>query len=174
MGSTAGRRLRLLGDEYLQFPAREPSDRNPTAVTPPAPMNLGMLDHITDSINEVAAHVRAAAPQAPPRPADLAGLYDWWIDSTPDLEGERRRERDRVIYRQGLEHAIQAGDTDVVCKHPCPACGCWGIQWSKTRRRAACCNLDCVDDDGVTRTWSLAHLAYEHVARQEKLNVRAT
>jgi hypothetical protein len=173
--TTAGHRLRLLRDEYLQHPAREPGNRTATGGPPPAPMNLGMLDHITDSITEVVTHVRTDAPHAGPAPANPAGIYDWWIQSTPNLEDERRLERDRVIYRQGLEHAIRAGDTDIVRKHPCPGCECWGLVWSQDLRRAACLNQDCVDGDGVGTTWKLGHLAYEHIARVEKmLESRAT
>jgi hypothetical protein len=133
-------------------------------------MNLGVLDHITDSITEVVKHVTAAAPHAGPRPADPSGIYDWWIDSTPNLAPHERLEQDRIIYRQGLEHSIQAGDTDVICRHPCPGCGCWGLEWSRTRRQAACLNADCVTRDGVGNTWTLGHLAYEHVARVEKIS----
>lgn len=180
MASTddAAGRLRILQGDMGRFHTSSIRNLTSNSTGPShasAPVNLAMLDHITDSITEVVTHVRADAPQAGPAPADPAGIYDWWIQSTPDLEDERRRERDRVIYRQGLEHAIRAGDTDIVCKHPCPGCGCWGLVWSQMRRRAACLNQDCVDDDGVGTTWKLGHLAYEHVARIEKmLESRAT
>lgn len=171
----AGSRLRILRNEYLAYPAREPGTRTAAAAHGPAPMNLAMLDHITSSIREVTTHVRTDAPNAGAAPADPAGIYDWWINNTPDLDDEKRREQDRVIYRQSLEHAIRADDRDVICRHPCPGCGCWGLVWSPAQRRAACLNGDCVDEDGTGRTWELMHLAYEHVARQEKISkTRAT
>ncbi|KIF66254.1 hypothetical protein HY68_36715 [Streptomyces sp. AcH 505] len=142
----------------------------------PVPLNLAVFDHIVRSVDEVTRKARAQQTRnAGPVPADVAAVYDWWRASTPDLEGERRLERERVIYRQGLEHAIAAGDHKVIRPHPCPGCGTWGLFWDAARRRAVCAYQPavdpCVDSDGIANTWSLGHLAYEHVNRlshQEK------
>jgi hypothetical protein len=169
-----GNRLHLLQEVFIQHPARGLQERGPAAIPCPAPLSLGMIDHIVDSVSEVKARVKADGTQTLPVPADVAGIYDWWRASTPDLDEDRTQVREAIIYRQGLEHAIQAGDRDIVCKHPCPGCGCWGLVWQSAQKRAACLNRDCVDKDGAGNTWPLKRLAYEHIAQSNILKVHAT
>lgn len=180
MGTTdtndAADRLRTLQGHIWRYPTSSvtklPRSGGPTH--PEAPLDLDIIDHITASVREVRAAALADNPDAGPLPADAARAYDWWRASTPDLHGERLLARETVIYRQGLEHAIEAGDTKVVRKHPCPACGCWGLFWQRPEKRAVCANRECVDEDGLARTWELKHLAYEHTTRQKMLKANAT
>lgn len=180
MGATdtddAADRLRTLQGRIWHFPTGSVTKlpRSGGPAYPEAPLDLDLIDHITDSVREIRAEALADNPAAGPLPADAARAYDWWRASTPELEGERLLAREAVIYRQGLEHAIQAGDTKVVRKHPCPACGCWGVHWLRPEKRAVCMNRDCRDEDGLARMWELKHLAYEHITAQKMLKANAT
>lgn len=165
----AAGRLHLLATQFTAPPNRGLQERGPAAMHP-VPLNLAVFDHIMASRKEVIDHAHAEQTRnAGPVPADVSRVYDWWRASTPDLEGERRQAREAVIYRQGLEHAIAAGDDKVIRPHSCPACGTWGLFWDRARRRAVCAYQPrtdpCVDKDGLASTWSLAQLAYEHVNR---------
>ncbi|MFD5899079.1 hypothetical protein [Streptomyces sp. NPDC060366] len=181
MGNTdngdAADRLRTLEGRIWRFPTgsvnKLPRSGGPTH--PEAPLDLDIIDHITASVREAQDHVSANRTEnAGPMPANVADVYDWWRASTPSLDAERTLAREAVIYRQGLEHAIQAGDTKVVRKHPCPECGCWGLFWRRPEKRAVCANRDCRDEDGLARMWELKHLAHEHVTRQKMLKATAT
>lgn len=172
----AADRLRTLQGRIWRFPTgcvtKLPRTGGPTY--PEAPLDLDIIDHIGDSVREVRQNALADNPAAGPLPTDAARAYDWWRDNTPNLEGERLLARETVIYRQGLEHAIRAGDTKVVRKHPCPACGCLGLFWRGDEQQAVCAYTECRDEDGMARMWDLKHLAYEHVTRQKMLKATAT
>ncbi len=43
------------------------------------------------------------------------------VEETANLDEERQKARDALIYRQGLEHAILMGDHKVVRPHPAAA-----------------------------------------------------
>lgn len=181
MGTTdtndAASRLQALQGRVWRFPTssvlKVPRSGGPTH--PEAPLDLDIIDHITASVREVRDHVTATRTEdAGPLPANVADVYDWWRASTPSLDAERIIARETVICRQDLEHAILAGDTKVVRKHPCPACGCLGLFWRRAEERAVCAYSECRDEDGLARVWELKHLAYEHVARQKMLKATAT
>ncbi|MFB7222392.1 hypothetical protein [Streptomyces sp. NPDC056227] len=174
---TTAQRLRLLQAEFLEHPRSGPGDgRSSRPSHSPAPLNLGVVDRIRAAVYEIEEHTRASdwAAAAGPLPADPAGVYDWARQHTAHLEPERQQAREAIIYRQGLEHAIAAGDTTVVRKHPCPECGCWGLYWREAAQRAVCVNRFCVDDNGMGRTWELKRLAHDHIARKEVVAHRAT
>ncbi|MBD3550808.1 hypothetical protein [Streptomyces sp. SP18CM02] len=167
--NTTEQRLRLLQAEFTQHERRGPGDgRTATRTTSPAPLNLNVLDRIHAAVTEVVEHTWAADWTRPagPTPADASRVYAWAREHTAHLDAERQQARETLIYRQGLEHAIDLGDTTVVNQHPCPACGCWGLLWSAAANRAACINRYCVDDKGLSNTWPLATLAHHHIARQ--------
>ncbi|MFW3477401.1 hypothetical protein [Streptomyces microflavus] len=169
---TTERRLRLLKAEFTQFERRGGGDgRTATRTESPAPLSLAVLDRIRAAVTEVVEHTRPP-PRRRPRPADDTRIYDWARQHTKDLAPEGRQAGEALIYRQGLDHAIAMGVTTVIRQHPCPACGCLGLYWRAGR--AACVNHYCVDDDGMSRTWSLARIAREHIARQEAVRARAT
>ncbi|MFE9461633.1 hypothetical protein [Streptomyces californicus] len=175
--NTTERRLRLLQAEFTQHERRGPGDgRTATRTTSPAPLNLNVLDRIHTAVAEVVEHTRAADWTRPagPTPADATRVYDWARQHTAHLDAEYQQARETLIYRQGLEHAIDLGDTTVVNQHPCPACGCWGLLWSTAANRAACINRYCVDDKGLSNTWPLATLAHHHIARQFARKSNAT
>ncbi|MFE3381370.1 hypothetical protein [Streptomyces anulatus] len=173
--NTTEQRLRLLQAEFTQHQRRGPGDgRTATRTTSPAPLDLNVLDRIRTAVNEVAEHTRAAAPDAGPTPVDETRIYDWSRQRTAHLDDEHHQARETVIYRQGLEHAIAMGDTTVVRKHPCPACGCWGLMWRAAANRAACPNRYCIDDDGLSHGWPLKTLAHHHVAKRFGLKSSAT
>jgi hypothetical protein len=46
--------------------------------------------------------------------------------------------------------------------------------WQGHKRRAVCTSRRCLTPEGLSNTWSLARLAYEHVAAEKSLRVRAT
>lgn len=175
--NTTARRLRLLQAEFTQHATAGPGDgRTATRTTSPAPLNLNVLDRIQAAVAEVVEHTRAADWSTPagPAPTDASRVYDWARQHTAHLDIERQRARETLIYRQGLEHAIELGDTDVVNKHPCPACGCWGLLWRPAVQHAACINRYCVDNDGLSRNWPLSTLAHHHIARQFATKTSAT
>jgi hypothetical protein len=172
---TAEQRMRLL-EKYYVGPGRQgpPTLRSaPTATAIPA-ARVDVIDHMDASVDEIITHTRAVTPDAGPIPAKRAGIYSWAREHTARSDADVQRGRELLIYRQSLEHAIAMGDHRVVRKHPCPACGCWGLIWSGARHRAACVNAYCTDTEGLARTWTLHRLAEEHITRQEKRRVRAT
>ncbi|WP_327335168.1 hypothetical protein OG582_40445 (plasmid) [Streptomyces anulatus] len=173
--TTAERRLRLLQAEFTQHERRGPGDgRTATRTESPAPVSVGVLDYINAAATEVIQHTRAAAPEAEPYAGPLPGLYEWAREKTDSLDAGRQQARETLIYRQGLEHAIEMGETGVIRKHPCPACGCWGLLWRPAAHRAACVNRYCVDDDGLSHAWPLKTLAHHHIARQFATKSSAT
>ncbi|MEU3656487.1 hypothetical protein AB0E67_27500 [Streptomyces sp. NPDC032161] len=176
MGDTAAHRLRLLQEEFVQPTRSGPGEgRTPTRAHSPALINLGILQQIQAAVREVESHTRAQAPYAgrfTDRNADR--VYEWARWHTAHLEPERQQVRETLIYRQSMEHALAAGDTTVVRRHPCPGCGCWGLFWRETQNRAVCVNRYCRDDLGFSRTWTLAHLAQQHISRQNGTAARAT
>lgn len=173
---TTERRLRLLAAEFTQHQKRgpDPTGRTATRTEAPTPVDLGTLDYMAAAAAEVVKHTQAAAPGTGPYEGPLPGLYDWAREHTADLDDERQQAREAMIYRQGLEHAIAMGDTSIVCKHPCPACGCYGLQWAAEKWRAVCTNGYCQDDSGLTYRWQLKQLAREYVAAKSALHSRAT
>ncbi|MFJ3283351.1 hypothetical protein [Streptomyces halstedii] len=174
--TTTENRLRLLQAEFTQHQRRgpEPTGRTATRAEAPAPIDLGTLDYMAAAAAEMVRHTRAAAPGVDPYTGPLLGLYDWSREHTAHLTPERQQAREALIYRQGLEHAIAMGDTTVVRKHPCPACGCWGLQWGEGERKAVCTQHYCQDAGGLTHRWTLERLAREHVAAKSALTSRAT
>jgi len=166
--------LHLLDTHYRTHPANGPAERRTPSVSPGAPLNLDILDHLDRCRAEVVQHARAEVPQLQPLPPRIRDVYDWWTEQTADAGHEVQLRRDIVIYRQGLEHAIRLGEYKVVRTHPCPACGTWGLQWQAHTRSALCLNRKCRDRHGMARTWSLARLATQHIVEKENRARRAT
>ncbi|MGS2592084.1 hypothetical protein [Streptomyces hebeiensis] len=171
---TAASRLRTLAEHYIEPVRTGPAGRGVSSPEGRAPLNLGIINHMAACRAEVLEHAERDAPDAEPAPTLPDGIYAWWRNNTRHLDAEKRQARETVIYRQALEHAIAMGDYKVIRRHPCPACGCWGLFWRATARRAACSNLDCLDADGMTSTWGLSRLAHEHITRQKNAAERAT
>lgn len=172
--TTAAARLRLIQTDFTT-PRRDPAERRaPAASHSPALIDLGVLDYMSASVNEVITHTRTEAPRATPAPADAASVYGWMREHTEHLAPERRLAAEAIIYRQSLEHALAMGQRGVIQPHPCPACRCWGLQWQSAMRRAVCVNKHCRDDKGLARTFTLAYLAQRHVQAREKASRRAT
>jgi hypothetical protein len=172
---TAERRLRLLKQEFTQPVRSGPGDgRSSRPTHAPAPINLGVVDRIRAAVYEVENHTRTAAPDAGRYTGEESRVYDWARQHTAHLETEQQNAREAIIYRQGLEHAIAAGDTTVVRKHPCPECGCFGLYWREAAQRAVCVNHYCVDANLVSHAWELKRLAHDHIARKESAARRAT
>lgn len=172
--STAARRLRLLQREFTQPERRGRAERGSAPVHPSTPLNIRVYDYIGAKVAEVEEHTKAEAPDAGPLPADVSRIYDWARASTPDLDPGRLTVREAMIYRQGLEHAIEMGDVKVVRPHPCPKCRCYGLLWQSARQRAVCVNRHCTDANGLAHAWDLARLAREHVAAKNMLKSSAT
>lgn len=171
---TASSRLRLLSEEFLEHPRTGPTARRSPTVTASAPANLAIVDHIDASLREVTDDARSVNPEAGPRPDRIEDVYAWYVDNTRHAEPAARQRRDTIIHRQNLEHAIAMGDDSVIPPHRCPACRTFGLLWQAGMQRALCTNARCRTKDGLSNTWTLARLAYEHVAAEKTLRVRAT
>lgn len=170
--TTASANMRRLAGSLSVMPGRatDPSGRTRPAHAP-APIDLGILAHMTAARDEIVAHAHAAAPDAdlPPVPRDAAAVYQWWADNTPYLDDAARRVGEALVYRQGLEHALRLRDTTVIRREPCPSCGCYSLIWRGMERRALCVNDRDSDDDGAPRRFALAELAQQAV---ENLPIR--
>ncbi|MCW2902620.1 MAG: sle1, partial [Streptosporangiaceae bacterium] len=149
--------------EYFLEPATRPREdrRGAASVHPRPPLNLGIVEHLQQSVQELITHGRAVAPEAGPAPRG-ADVYDWVRAHAEHLAPEQAAVSRAIVYRQGLEHAIAAGDTDVIRQEPCPSCGCWGVAWHGETRRALCINRRCLTG-GVPSAWTLAQLAEQAV-----------
>lgn len=172
---TAAQRLRLLQQEFVQPTRSGPGDGRSSRITEsPSLVNLSVVDRIRAAVYEVEHHTRTVAPDADPFTGPAERVYDYCRQHTAHLETEQQNASEAIIYRQELEHAIAAGDTTVVRKHPCPGCGCWGLYWREAAQRAVCVNRFCVDDNGLSRTWELKQLAHDHIAQKSAVASRAT
>ena len=173
--TSASRALRLLSHPDMRHqPTTEAQPRRATPTTPGTPLNLGLVDYLTRTTSEVADHARKIDPAAGPLPDDLGDLYPWWIEHTADADSAEQAFRDTVIERHRLEHAIRLGQTEEVCKNPCPGCGCWGLEWDGGGNRALCLNRRCRTPDGYASTWTLARLATQKIQRTEIWRRNAT
>ncbi|MFC8207891.1 hypothetical protein [[Kitasatospora] papulosa] len=126
------------------------------------------------SVTEAETHVLAAAPGAGRYTGKAADVYNWMRGRTAHLDDTQQSAREALIYRQGLEHAIAAGDTKVIRPHRCPACRTYGLFWREQAGHAACVNRHCVDEHGLSRTWSLERLAQQHIADRKLRAVGTT
>lgn len=172
---TATSRLRLLRRDFLEHPRTGPGPRACAPVVPGTPVNLDVVDHITAAVQEVVDDTLAVNPKARPLPADrIEAVYAWYVANTANAAPAQAQRRDTIIYRQRLEHALAMGDASVIPPHRCPACNTFGLRWQTAMRRALCTNRRCLTKDGMSNTWTLARLAYEHVAAEKSLRVRAT
>ncbi|MYX88405.1 MULTISPECIES: hypothetical protein [unclassified Streptomyces] len=171
--TTAAARLRQLGTDMtaLRGPAGD-TTRTPTRVHAPAPLDLGILDHMVAARDEVIGHTRAHQPNATPAPTD-EGIYAWMDANTAHLDDAKRRAGRALVVRQSMEHALLAGDETVVRREPCPRCNCWGLSWQPGPRHAVCLNRRCSTLGGGPSTWTLAQLAHHHTTRLETINAQS-
>ncbi|MGW2384356.1 hypothetical protein [Streptomyces sp. NPDC001658] len=171
----ASRNLRLLDSAALRHhPDHGPTQRRAPSASPGAPLNLAIVDHLRQTVAEVADHIRKISPDPAPLPDSVGDLYAWYIDQTGDADLAQQRHRDTVIERHNLEHAIALGEYDAVRPHPCPACGTWGLMWDTGGKRALCTNQDCRTPDGLSTSWTLARLAAQKIRRTEIWRRNAT
>lgn len=167
--------LRLLNSQDLrEHPATGPHGRRNPSTTPAAPLNLAVLDYIDRAIGEIVDHTATVTAQPAPLPERVENIYAWYIAQTADADDAERRYRDALIETHRLEHAMRLGETDEVCKHPCPRCGCWGLEWDRAGNRALCLNRRCRTPDGMTSRWTLARLAAQKIQRTEIWRRNAT
>lgn len=183
---SAARRIHQLSEYCREHPVTGPEGHSYTAFqahTPiavsPLPFNADVVDHIDAAVAEVVHHTRSVNPDAGPVPGHVAGVYAWAREHTEDADLLAQQRRDTIEHRHLLEHAIRAGDTSVVRPHRCPGCHTLGLMWPRgitdPKGKAMCVNRHCANaNGGVTRRWSLAELAYEHVAAEKKLRACAT
>ncbi|MFF8458877.1 hypothetical protein ACF06T_30580 [Streptomyces albidoflavus] len=171
--TTAAARLRQLGADItaLRGPAGD-TTRTPTRVHAPAPLDLGILDHMVAARDEVIDHTRTHQPDAAPAPAD-ENIYAWMDANTAHLDDAKRRAGRALVVRQSMEHALLAGDETVVRREPCPRCACWGLFWQTGPRHAVCLNRRCSMPGGGPSTWTLAQLAHHHTTRLETINAQS-
>lgn len=173
----AAKQLAHLVDYFVELPTRAHTGGRTAPVRSierTAPLNVDTISHIDATVREIRTFMAAESPDTiEPLPERAADVYDWMIRNTEFDDDTTRRRRDTLIYRQYLEHAVLTGNQNVVCRHRCPECRCVGLMWQSSFRKAVCSNMDC-RPDGQTSTWTLAHLAQEHIEAQEKLAARAT
>ncbi|MFJ3699579.1 hypothetical protein ACIPW9_36560 [Streptomyces sp. NPDC090052] len=183
--ATTASRMRLLRREFTTAPRPAPTQfvDDPRTAAPrsrtspahsPAPMDLGVLDHVIAAVTEVIEHTLAVAPDAGPAPTMPDEVYQWAATATSTAGPGEQQARDTIIYRQGLEHAIAMGEDTVIRRHPCPQCGTYGLLWQSAARRAVCVHTRCTTRDGGPTSWSLAQLARHHVAATNSSARRAT
>jgi len=163
--------LRDLVGSLTELPARPTAPSGRTRPPHAAPsIDLGILDHLLATRDEIIEHTRTAAPDAvlAPVPRAAEDIYQWWADNTAYLDAAAMRAGEAIVYRQGMEHRIRARDTSAVREEPCPSCGCYGLVWRYREQRAVCTN-DRDDEKGRPRRWTLAQLAERAV---ENLSIR--
>lgn len=172
---TAATNLRLL--HYLRTrPVTGPeghsfvsSASRATPTGPGIPYNTDVVDHIRSCVSEIAADTRAVNPAAGPLPERVDAVYAWYLENTKSAARAQQQRRDTIIYRQALEHAIALGEFKVIRPHRCPQCRTLGLFWKAALKRVLCTNSRCLTDDGLSNTWDLARLAYEHIAGRENI-----
>lgn len=174
--ATAAKRMQELHTSFLT-PGRRP---DPTGVRAspaeaPAPLSLGVLDHITDAVAELTACVTAIAPTAGPAPAVPHEAYRWAIEATQHAAVYQQRARDALVYRQSLDHALLIDGDLAIRRHTCPRCATYSLFWRAGERRAMCTHSRCVSKDGTASRWTTAQIARHHIqVREEILARRAT
>ena len=176
---SASARLGELSAYFREYQACGPLEGHASRVEAPAPMRLGVLDHITAAVREVATHTLAANPDAGPLPKRVQDAYAWMHQNLAHAPETDQLRADAIEYRQYLEHCLEARDNETVRKEartlPCPKCDCWGLMWSREIGRVLCSNSECVDRDGFSTTLTLARFAHERaVARKKVRKVSAT
>lgn len=180
---SAGQLLAQLHRYFRQHPVTGPdghsyisSKPKATAVAPGLPFNARVVEHIDASVQEVVNHTRATNPDAGPLPDHVAAVYDWAREHTQHAPEDVQQRRDTVEYRHSLEHAITAGDHNVVRPHRCPDCGAPGLYWQEHLRKALCVNRHCARrNGGIHQQYTLAQLAFEHIQNRKNLRqARAT
>lgn len=171
----ASRSLRLLNsDDLRQHPVTGPVERRNASATPGTPLNLGIIDYLAKTVQEVVDHTTTVIAQPGPLPARVEDVYDWCLKNTADAGDAQRRYRETMFETHRLEHAVRLGEFDEVCKHPCPRCGCWGLMWDHGGNRALCTHRKCRTPDGTASTWTLTRLAAQKVRRTEIWRRNAT
>ena len=173
-GDDAAARLALLAEHFRQHPVTGPSVRAAPQASPGAPVNLAIVDHISATVKELADYTHTVNTAANPLPERVQDVYAWCVANTKHTPEAERQRRDTIVYRQRLEHAIAAGDYSVIRPHRCPECRTFGLMWQAARGRAVCTNRRCVTEEDTSRAWSLARLAYEHIAAQKTRQASAT
>ncbi|MEU3592884.1 hypothetical protein [Streptomyces filamentosus] len=128
-----------------------------------------MLDHIATCDNEIARFIAdarsAPAPEPEPGQPGRAGVYERARVQADHLGVDWKAYLVAMEWRHAVSSALLMGDTDVICREPCPACGTWGLVWAETHKAAMCVNRYCADQDGP-RMWTLAQLAVERASRR--------
>ena len=179
--TTATTSLRLLNRYFRERPTTGADGHSyvssaprATTTSPGLPYNATVTELVDASVREVADHTRTVNPDAGPLPGRVEAVYDWYREHTHHADDTQRQRGETILYRQYLEHAIAMGDTAVIRPHRCPACNTMGLFWRDELQRVLCTNRRCLTKAGMSRTWSLARLAYEHVTSEKSLHVRAT
>lgn len=174
--ATAAARLRLLAATRLtpQPSAPDGPSRTPGRHGAP-PLNLGVLDQIARTADEIDTLLAAFGDTHPRTPHTAEGIYAH-LDAACTrlgLDEHRARQRDALVIRQSLQHALAAGHEDAIRRHRCLDCRCWSLFWDTAEDTARCANRHCAERRGGRHAaFTLAQLA-EH-AVQETPARRAT
>lgn len=172
---SAAQSLRHLAQYFRERPVTGPDGHSyisnqprPTSTHPGLPVNVRVLERIDQTVAEVVAYTREVNPQADPPPADVCDVYRWCVENTAHAPEVEQQRREVLEYRHALEHAVAAGETDVIRPHRCPECRTFGLMWDSHRRVIRCTNRECVDDNGLGTVVDFARLAQEHIAGKRK------
>lgn len=160
---TAAAAMRLLRTNLTQPRAVDhEATRRTTRVHGAPTIDLGLLEHLENTRTELIGATRRANPDAGPAPVDER-IYAWSDAATAHLAPHERLARDMVAYRQGLEHALRAGDHQAIRRERCPACRCYSLLWRERIQRAVCIQRECRDEIGRAPQWHLRQLAQYHL-----------
>lgn len=158
----ADARLRNLTASRSILPARPTGPSGHVrAVEPSTPLDVGLLDYMLATQHEVIEHTRASV--VGPLPPASADIYRWYEQQTPAMDAGARRAGEAMLYRQGLEHALRAGEVEVIRKERCPSCRCFTLTWKRRLSAAICDNDRDLDEQQRNRRWTLAQLAQQAV-----------
>lgn len=166
---TAATNLRLLDQHFRQHPVTGPTERSAPTAKATTPVDLNIVDHIQACVTEITTDALAVNSRPSPLPDRVADIYTWYLENTKTAGEAQRRRGATIIYRQKLEHAIAMRDYKVIPPHRCPACRTFGLMWRPQLQRALCTNMKCLNDEAMSNTWTLARLAYEHIAGRENI-----
>lgn len=161
----AALQARRLTEAQVRYPGGIMRTGSTRPSSPRGAVSTRVLDHMLATRDEL-EHARAARPVSPAG----AAMYEWINTTTPHLDAGAQRAIDVMVYRQGLEHALQARDTSVIRRHRCPSCRCWSLVWRWQANAAVCVNRYDLGDDGRPRRVPLDQIAEEAV---ENLTIRA-
>lgn len=173
---SATQSLRHLANYFHERPVTGPDGHSyisnqprATNTHPGLPVNVRVLERIDQTVAEVVAYTREVNPNAGQPPEDVRDVYRWCVEHTAHAPEVQQQRREILEYQHALEHAVAAGETDVIRPHRCPECRTFGLMWDGHRRVIRCTNRECVDTGGLGTIVDFNRLAQQYIAEKRKL-----